>query len=96
MGGGGSAHLEFEPLYYIETLALPPPNFLTFFLYIDRLQKKIQIDWTTLRGSKGVRLKKSLTENSIFRAFSLITQLKLIGNVPEQKKCVIYGYLTLF
>ena len=76
----------------MEALALPPPNFLTLTFYILTAFKKIQIDRTTLRGSNGVRLKKSLTENSIFWAFSLITHLKFIGNVPKQKFWVIYRF----
>ena len=50
-GGAGSAHLDFNPLYYIEALELTPPNFLTFNLCMLTAYKKI---WGRLDNSKRV------------------------------------------
>ncbi len=39
-GGGGSAHLDLNPLYYMKAFELTPPNFLTFKLCMLTVSKE--------------------------------------------------------
>ena len=79
--GGGTAHLDFDPLYNIEAFALTPPNFLTFSLCMLTICKKNWVDRITLRACKEMCLKNIFGKVSTFLGFSLTTPLKLFGIV---------------
>jgi len=50
-GGGGLAHVDFNPLYYMEAFELTSPNFLTFKLCMLTVVEK---NWGRLDNSKRV------------------------------------------